>query len=671
MRAFLGDDSLRALLALALIACAEPPGPGVNPPTQLLQVSGDAQRGEVDAALTSALTVRVADKQGAAVPSVGVTFEIAEGGGALEQGATVTDAAGIASTRWTLGPTAGSAHRVTARGTSVSIGTASFRATGIAAKPDTLLMVSGSNQSAPPGQQVSAPLVVRLRDRFGNPTPNQVVRFRVTTGGGLLTPEVATTDSLGEARSTWTLGLAVGGQVASARADSLEASPVAFAATATGVCAEAGLALRTSFAGLNDGTPSPDLTIAAGPGSIVIARNSGLVIRHKTGAPVEQKTMAQFFGGVRPAGGNALTDPYVIYDPSSKRFFIANADGSVGCPAGICTGTILLAVSKSEDPVSLSATDWYFYAFNRNRNLTATGAPTTTNQWGDFDHLGVTKDLLVLGMNMVSYDNGPPVGSGKIRVFDKARLIRGDPVDTWTDFADLPERPIPALGTVSDRLLLYFRSVCEAGEHLLIGAVEGTPSAPTLTLKTVPTPDTCFGSSPLEAAQQGGPALDINHLNVAPAVSGDHLWVARIEAANWNGGVITGVRWSEVNVSAWPSVSTTQQATLVGDHWRYAPAIAVDPMNNLAMIYARSSDTTFAGAYYSARLNADPANTLRSERSLRTGTAAYQQINAGRNRYTDYFSAAVDPADGSIWIFGMYATSLGSGTWVGNLVACP
>jgi hypothetical protein len=55
---------------------------------------------------------------------------------------------------------------------------------GSAARPADLLPVSGDSQSARAGDQVPAPLVVRLIDDQGNPVPGGAVRWVIGDGGG-------------------------------------------------------------------------------------------------------------------------------------------------------------------------------------------------------------------------------------------------------------------------------------------------------------------------------------------------------------------------------------------------------------------------------------------------------------------------------------------------------
>src|SRR5690606_13221328 len=45
-------------------------------------------------------------------------------------------------------------------------------------------IVSGNNQTAPAGSELPKPLVVMVRGPGGQPLANQVVNFRVVTGGG-------------------------------------------------------------------------------------------------------------------------------------------------------------------------------------------------------------------------------------------------------------------------------------------------------------------------------------------------------------------------------------------------------------------------------------------------------------------------------------------------------
>lgn len=90
--------------------------------------------------------------------------------------------------------------------------------------------VSGNNQTGVVGATLSAPLQVRVADRFGTPLPGVPVTFTVISGGGSIDGASAVSDLLGIATSgAWTLGPAPGGQQVRAEADGLQAIFDAFA----------------------------------------------------------------------------------------------------------------------------------------------------------------------------------------------------------------------------------------------------------------------------------------------------------------------------------------------------------------------------------------------------------------------------------------------------------
>ncbi len=70
-----------------------------------------------------------------------------------------------------------------------------------------LIRVSGNNQSALPGQELPAPLVVRLEDQFGEPVPDTTLTARITQGDAtFVTESTITTDAQGEAQFRLQLG---------------------------------------------------------------------------------------------------------------------------------------------------------------------------------------------------------------------------------------------------------------------------------------------------------------------------------------------------------------------------------------------------------------------------------------------------------------------------------
>ena len=121
-------------------------------------------------------------------------------------------------------------------------------------------LLSGDSQTAPAGTILPQPLAVELLDRFGNPPRPTTVTFTVLSGGGtIIGYRNLTTDSKGQARGVWQLGVTGGKQELEARVNTIGGSPVVFTAHATGgtgVDDQPHAALPTAFALLQN-SPNP------------------------------------------------------------------------------------------------------------------------------------------------------------------------------------------------------------------------------------------------------------------------------------------------------------------------------------------------------------------------------------------------------------------------------
>jgi alpha-tubulin suppressor-like RCC1 family protein len=74
----------------------------------------------------------------------------------------------------------------------------------------TLVIVSGGDQFGVIGTTLTQPLKVQALDQSGTPAAGVVVHWRVTAGGGTVTPSESTTDQAGEATATLRLGTTPG-----------------------------------------------------------------------------------------------------------------------------------------------------------------------------------------------------------------------------------------------------------------------------------------------------------------------------------------------------------------------------------------------------------------------------------------------------------------------------
>ena len=99
--------------------------------------------------------------------------------------------------------------------------------------PEGLEILSGHDQQAAAGAALTAPFLVEVTDQKGQPVEGVQVTFSITAGGGTLSVETATTDSVGRAASTLTLGPDPGPNTVTAIVAGLD--PVTFSAAGSAI----------------------------------------------------------------------------------------------------------------------------------------------------------------------------------------------------------------------------------------------------------------------------------------------------------------------------------------------------------------------------------------------------------------------------------------------------
>jgi adhesin/invasin len=180
----------------------------------LAPISGDEQTAPAGSVLPDPLVVAVTDEFGNPIEGVTIAWT-AEGGGSVSEATTVTDAQGRASVTRTLGPTAGT-QTTLATSEGLAGSPVVFTHTVTAGSASGVLIVSGDDQTGPPRQTLPDPLVVQVVDGDGNAVVGAAVTWVVTAGGGTLDPTTGTTDTNGNASTSWTLGSSAGANVAQA-----------------------------------------------------------------------------------------------------------------------------------------------------------------------------------------------------------------------------------------------------------------------------------------------------------------------------------------------------------------------------------------------------------------------------------------------------------------------
>jgi adhesin/invasin len=163
------------------------------------------------------------------------------------------------------------------------------------APPVAVEVLRGDGQSAPPGEELPQPIVVKVTDADSNPLPDVRVAFELGAGaeGGETTPDTALTDQAGEASTRWVLGDGLGEQEVHAEVVGAGLDIVSFTATAVED-------LPQPSAGHSSVTASPE-SIEAVTGLSVIR----VTVRDGRGDPIAGATVTLAATGL----GNVLTQP--------------------------------------------------------------------------------------------------------------------------------------------------------------------------------------------------------------------------------------------------------------------------------------------------------------------------------------------------------------------------
>ncbi|WP_420462798.1 leucine-rich repeat domain-containing protein [Candidatus Palauibacter sp.] len=169
-----------------------------------LAAFGDGQRALPGLSLPGTVGVQVQDAGGRAMVGVDVRFAVAAGGGAVNPESVVSDGTGVASAVWTVGATIGE-QRLTA---SVA-GGLEAEITARAVGPDSVVARIELHQGGGGAAGRTRSVGVRLVDGAGRPVAGALATFLPSPGDGSVDPDSVRSDSLGRARTRWSLGAAL------------------------------------------------------------------------------------------------------------------------------------------------------------------------------------------------------------------------------------------------------------------------------------------------------------------------------------------------------------------------------------------------------------------------------------------------------------------------------
>ncbi|MCI4360068.1 MAG: hypothetical protein L3J91_00030 [Thermoplasmata archaeon] len=387
------------------------------------------------------------------------------------------------------------------------------------------------------------------------------------------------------------------------------------------------------FEGLNDsqcGCAPPDVIDAVGPTQVVEMVNLWVQVWTKAGVPVRSVSAPIFFG----SGSDFLSDPKVIYDNGSGRWFASIFD------AGSTTGLVRFAVSSSSDATG----SWTLY--------TSVTAPS--GEFPDQPILGVSDHLVAFGGNMFSESTSAFFGA-EYWVVDKPALLNGTSalVQSWgPDPNYLSIHPVQGLGPTS---IQYFASSTSSSSTTVsLWAVSGVPPTATSVESNVTVGS--YTTAPAGRAPGGG-LIDSADTRVQGALwqSGD-LWLAFDEQCTPSGDSAARACIRVVEVAT-ASAEVLQDFDFgINGLDLYYPGIALDRAGDLTMVFGYSSTLVDPSGGVTGQATTDPAGSLQTYRTIVAGTGS---LNCGGAcRYGDYFGAAIDPTGNTVWVSAEFLTPL-------------
>lgn len=408
----------------------------------------------------------------------------------------------------------------------------------------------------------------------------------------------------------------------------------------------------------------PDPVVAVGPSSIIPMVNSTLTILNKSSpnvqiaAPMDYNTFwgTNVIPNVNALGsGDSVFDPWIVYDQFANKFVMtAVRRNTIPIPANR-TGYIVMAISKTSTPTTLTNADWDFYQYDRTIN------PGVNPTFPDYQKMGYDDLAYYISENNFAINTNTYVNS-KVFALRKSNLLI--PIDTT-----LNNPCIPVQSYESTSNAMYCVSNVIFSNAIVVFAIDKITN---LLISTVIIPTGSTLNSPVACRQPDSTYAPIDNGSgeqsaVLRRNVTDRVWTTingSISTATDSNGNLKGViRWAEINLNNWPvSGSPTLEQIEIkiadGNDSIFFGHINVDSLNNMSVSSAIVSINRYPGIASFSRLATDPLNTTRKVTPLQPGLASYEiKFGGSRNRYGDYFGLAIDPVDDrSFWAFGQYST---------------
>ncbi len=390
--------------------------------------------------------------------------------------------------------------------------------------------------------------------------------------------------------------------------------------------------------GANTGEP-PDTMGAAGPNNFVVTQNDGFAFFSKNGSLLSNMTPNAFWTAALGTNPGGLTDPRVLYDPASQRWFVTMVTTDQ-----TTNNQILFARSNTSDPT---------------QGFKGVAYTTTNNRFADFPTLGMDANGVYLGTN--NFSSAGTLRSIGLYSVPKADLLLNTPslsritvrnalstntvgftLQAAVDYGPkLPTDPEPILANSNTTAGRYNFTPLTGTANA--GATLGSTTVKTVLTTSDPT------ASPQPSTTNTIDNGDSRFSSAAVQIGNFLYWTQNITVSGRS-----AIRWTIANAT---NFNIVQQGTISDPTLSlFYPSLGVNAAGDVVIGYSGSSGTTYASTYAVTGTSAGgaPGGTLAFGTPVQTkaGVTYYDG-----SRWGDYSATTPDPADpGIFWTQQEFAT---------------
>ncbi len=400
------------------------------------------------------------------------------------------------------------------------------------------------------------------------------------------------------------------------------------------VASSSSLSIVSSFDGLNQiqscTCVPPDVQVAAGPGHIVEMVNLEGEIFTKQGVSNKTFTLSSFF----LSGSDFISDPKILFDLSSGRWFASLVDVSVR--------SVVVAVSSTSDPTGT----WTIYRLSAGTFLP------------DQPIIGVSDDKFVAGANDFRANS---FAGAKYWVLNKAQMLTGSAVSVFSSTVNSGIFSIHPVQSLSPTTTQYMVGNVVSGGALSTSTMElfsvtGIPGVSTVTTSTSALSVSSLSIPPAGVQPGTTSTIDTSDFRVQDAVwFKGNLWYGLDDGCTPTGDtqLRSCVRLTKLDTTTSPVAIRQDFDYGANGQSFFYPALRVDGQGDLDLLYGYSSSTVLPSLALTGQAATDPSGSLGAPQTLKTGSGVDTST-----RYGDYFGAGLDPIDPSVvWVAGEYHSS--------------